>query len=185
MIGEEKHKPQPVWSAERFLVRQSRRWPWLLLTAAGCCLLVFAGLIMAAENPPQNPTTTSATAAATTPAPAPAPLAALSPPAAVAPPVSTPEAPPVSAPESPPARRYMVQLSSMREEAQARAHFDRLARRHPALARMRARAQIRRADLDKRGIYYRLQLGPFARTRAQSLCAGLQEKGDACFVRRQ
>jgi cell division protein FtsN len=45
-------------------------------------------------------------------------------------------------------------------------------------------ANIRRADLGEKGVYYRVQVGPFASDQATELCSRLQSAGGQCVVQR-
>ena len=79
--------------------------------------------------------------------------------------------------------RYVVQLSSERGEAAAHArsrvlqtkYRDAFAGRKPF---------IRRADLGGRGVYYRIQMGPFAIGEANQICGNLKKSGADCVVQR-
>jgi len=79
--------------------------------------------------------------------------------------------------------RYDVQLSSERSEAAARlrslvlqtTHRDVFAGRMPF---------IRRADLGERGVYYRVQMGPFAIEEAKQICEDLKKSGADCILQR-
>tara|TARA_R110000824_G_scaffold155226_1_gene327578 strand:- start:133545 stop:134357 length:813 start_codon:yes stop_codon:yes gene_type:complete len=76
---------------------------------------------------------------------------------------------------------YVVQLAAFRDEPSARDAFGKLQRKYPALAAFGA--DIQRADLGDKGIYYRLRAGYMSKSDAQSLCNDLAAKGQACFVR--
>jgi SPOR domain len=79
--------------------------------------------------------------------------------------------------------RHVVQLSSERGEAAAHArsrvlqtkYRDALAGRQPF---------IRRADLGDRGVYYRVQMGPFSIEEANQICESLKKSGADCIVHR-
>lgn len=79
--------------------------------------------------------------------------------------------------------RHVVQLSSERDEAAAHAQSrvlqtkfrDAFAGRKPF---------IRRADLGDRGIYYRVQVGPFSMGEANQICESLKKSGADCVVHR-
>ena len=43
-------------------------------------------------------------------------------------------------------------------------------------------ASIREADLGERGTWHRVQLGPFARSAANTLCSQLKSRGQDCLV---
>ncbi len=76
---------------------------------------------------------------------------------------------------------YVVQLAAFRDEPAARDAFRKLQSKYPSLAGFGA--DIQRADLGDKGIYYRLRAGYLSKAEAQSLCADLDAKGQACFVR--
>tara|TARA_R110000868_G_scaffold877_14_gene6631 strand:+ start:14583 stop:15395 length:813 start_codon:yes stop_codon:yes gene_type:complete len=76
---------------------------------------------------------------------------------------------------------YVVQLAAFRDEPSARDAFRKLQGKYPSLTLLDA--DIQRADLGDKGIYYRLRAGYLSKTDAQTLCADLEGKGQACFVR--
>jgi len=79
---------------------------------------------------------------------------------------------------------YLVQLSSQRSEEQALAAFNGLKKRYPSLLGNRD-ANIQRADLGDRGIYYRVRVGPMAdQAGAAQFCEQLRSSGGSCFVTR-
>lgn len=76
---------------------------------------------------------------------------------------------------------WSVQLSSARDEKLAWGTWDKLKARHKALGEMKP--VVVRADLGKKGIYYRLRLGGFdTQADAQSACGKLKSRGLTCFV---
>jgi tetratricopeptide (TPR) repeat protein len=76
---------------------------------------------------------------------------------------------------------WSVQLSSTREEKQAWGTWEKLKARHKALNEMKP--LVVKADLGKKGIYYRLRLGGFdSKAEAQSACGKLKSRGLSCFV---
>lgn len=76
---------------------------------------------------------------------------------------------------------WSVQLSSAREEKLAWGTWDKLKARHKTLNDMKP--VVVRADLGKKGIYYRLRLGGFnSQSDAQSTCGKLKSRGVSCFV---
>ena len=75
----------------------------------------------------------------------------------------------------------MVQVSSQRSEDAARATFSDLQKRYPSILGGYD-ADIQRADLGDRGIYFRVRVGPFASANAQSLCGALKDAGGACVL---
>ncbi|MEN6543127.1 SPOR domain-containing protein [Parvibaculum sp.] len=76
---------------------------------------------------------------------------------------------------------YVVQLAAFRDEPSARAEFKKLQKKYPALAGLSA--DIQRADLGAKGIYYRLRGGYMDKPKAAELCASLKAQGQACFVK--
>tara|TARA_R110002124_G_scaffold29755_1_gene103230 strand:+ start:547 stop:1374 length:828 start_codon:yes stop_codon:yes gene_type:complete len=76
---------------------------------------------------------------------------------------------------------YVVQLAAFRDEPSARDAFRKLQGKYPSLAALGA--DIQRADLGDKGIYYRLRAGYLSKADAQTLCGELEGKGQACFVR--
>ena len=79
--------------------------------------------------------------------------------------------------------RHVVQLSSERGEAVAQARSQALQTKYrDALAGHQP--VIRRADLGDRGVYYRVQVGPFAIGEANQLCEILKKSGAECIVHR-
>lgn len=76
---------------------------------------------------------------------------------------------------------WSVQLSSARDEKLAWGTWEKLKARHKALGGMKA--IVVKADLGKKGVYYRLRLGGFdSQADAQSTCGKLKSRGLSCFV---
>jgi cell division septation protein DedD len=76
---------------------------------------------------------------------------------------------------------WSVQLSSAREEKVAWGTWEKLKARHKALNDMKP--LVIKADLGKKGIYYRLRVGGFdTKADAQSTCGKLKSRGLSCFV---
>ncbi len=93
-----------------------------------------------------------------------------------------PESVPKSVPES--MSSYFVQLSSERGETIAQRRFIMLQRDHPDLL-AELSATIKEVDLGRRGIFYRLYVGPFSgKQAAKTLCAALKKRGNDCLVRK-
>jgi cell division septation protein DedD len=91
-------------------------------------------------------------------------------------------------PEAEPARTelegWMVQLSSQRNEDAAWTAWDQLSKRHGELLGGRDAAVVR-AELDGKGIYYRLRVHRLqSRDEARSLCSRLKARGTACYFGR-
>jgi len=102
----------------------------------------------------------------------------------------TPPAPRMAARSAPAAPRndaageYVVQVSSLRSEADARASFRSLQEKFPDLLGDRD-AIVRRADLGTKGIYYRAMTGPFASAgEADQFCSSLKAAGGQCIIQR-
>lgn len=77
-----------------------------------------------------------------------------------------------------------VQVSSQKTEADAQASFRALQGKYSGILGSRT-AQIRRADLGDRGVFYRAMVGPFASTEeATQFCVNLKSAGGQCVVQR-
>ena len=78
--------------------------------------------------------------------------------------------------------QYWLQLGAHRDEAISRAEWQKIqAAGAAALANIGNR--IQRADLGTRGVYYRIQVGPFASTaEAGQTCAQLKARSIDCFL---
>jgi len=78
---------------------------------------------------------------------------------------------------------WSVQLSSAKDEKLAWGTWEKLKARHKALNELKP--VVVRADLGKKGIYYRLRLGGFdSQDDAKSACGRLKSRGVSCFVSR-
>lgn len=73
-----------------------------------------------------------------------------------------------------------VQISSHQSEAEARGAFANAQRRFSVLQGQTA--NIRSAELPGRGTWYRLRVGPFSRSDAQSFCERLKSSGGSCVI---
>lgn len=89
--------------------------------------------------------------------------------------------PAATAPAATPAGGYVVQLAAFRDEPSARAEFRKLQKKFPVLAGLSA--DIQKADLGAKGIYYRLRGGYMDKAKAADLCTGLKAQGQACLVK--
>jgi hypothetical protein len=78
---------------------------------------------------------------------------------------------------------YVVQLSSERGEAAAHASSQALQNKYQNAFAGR-KPLIRRAELGDRGVYYRVQVGPFAIGEANQICESLKKLGADCVVHR-
>ncbi|MCO5129643.1 MAG: SPOR domain-containing protein [Xanthobacteraceae bacterium] len=136
-------------------------------------------------------TAPAARAPAPVPAPPPTTRAAVAP-AANAPLSLAPQAAPqrvasVNPAQAEPAAAtggYVVQVSSQRSEADARASFKTLQHKFPSALGSHA-PLIKRADLGSRGVYYRAMVGPFGTSeQATQFCGNLKSAGGQCVVQR-
>ena len=79
---------------------------------------------------------------------------------------------------------YVVQVSAQKTEDEARASYQALQQKYPSVLGSRE-ANIRRADLGDKGVYYRAQIGPFTTAdQANSLCSDLKAAGGQCIVQK-
>ena len=79
---------------------------------------------------------------------------------------------------------YVVQVSSQRSEADARASFRALQHKFPSSFGSHT-PLIKRADLGSRGVYYRAMVGPFGTSeQAVQFCGNLKAAGGQCVVQR-
>jgi hypothetical protein len=106
----------------------------------------------------------------------------IQPPDATEPPPDQP-APGAAAPGTAQGNGYVVQLSSQRSEAAARATSRVLQTKYPDAFGGR-QPFIRRSDLGDRGVYYRVLTGPFAIGEAKQLCGDLKKSGADCVVQK-
>lgn len=78
---------------------------------------------------------------------------------------------------------YIVQVTSQRSEAAARATYQTLQQRYSGVLGGR-NAVIVAANVENRGTFYRARIPTASRSEAISLCESLQAAGGDCFVRR-
>jgi hypothetical protein len=79
---------------------------------------------------------------------------------------------------------YLVQISSDKNEADAQASYRAMQNKFPAVLRSRPPV-IKRADLGKKGVYYRTMIGPFGSTEAAAqFCGNLKSAGGQCHIQR-
>lgn len=91
--------------------------------------------------------------------------------------------PPVKA--APTDGAFLVQIASFRSEVQAQAAWERLTGRL-AQATSGLSANVQRADLGAKGVYYRLRASSFAdRDSAKTFCDQLKKSGQDCLVVRR
>lgn len=77
---------------------------------------------------------------------------------------------------------FIVQLSSQRSEAEARAAFSKMSRQYSGLSGLSP--NVIPVDLGERGTFYRVRVGPFEQGRANDLCASIKRSGGSCIVQR-
>jgi hypothetical protein len=136
-------------------------------------------------------------------APAPGATRSIAPPAAAAkqaPPPPAASGPMAIAPTSDPSARgklaartppavaaggaYVVQVSAQKTEAEALSSYQSMQSKYPGVLGGRS-ANIRRADLGDKGVYYRAQIGPFATSeQANTFCSSLKDAGGQCIVQK-
>jgi cell division septation protein DedD len=82
--------------------------------------------------------------------------------------------------ETPP-RAFRIQLGAVRSEAAARTEWARLQKQHQAVL-ARLGLNVERADLGTKGVYFRIQAGPFAdRAAADAACLELTKQKVPCL----
>ena len=79
---------------------------------------------------------------------------------------------------------YVVQVSSQKNETEARASYRALQSKFPGVLGSHA-SLVKRVDLGDKGVYYRAFAGPFGSAdEAVQLCNSLKSAGGQCFVQR-
>jgi hypothetical protein len=79
---------------------------------------------------------------------------------------------------------YVVQVSAQKTEDEARASYQALQQKFPSVFGDRE-ANIRRADLRDKGVYYWAQIGPFQTVdEANAFCGHLKAAGGQCIVQK-
>jgi len=77
---------------------------------------------------------------------------------------------------------YMVQLSAVRNEANAKSEWARLAKKHPDVLGG-LKLVVQRADLGVKGVFYRVRAGWFAnRAEAKAICDELAKRNVGCLI---
>lgn len=134
---------------------------------------------------PAAPATPPAAAETTPPAAEPAaPVAAAPEPAPEPAPTPAPAAQP-AAPTTAASGGWVVQIGSFRDQARAQTEWAATQRKHPTIL-AGATADIQRADLGDRGIWYRLRAATYAtKGAADTACASLKAAGTDCLVRKR
>lgn len=83
------------------------------------------------------------------------------------------------------AEAYVVQIASMTSAEAARQHFELLRAENPGLLDDLT-LNLEEANLGTRGIFYRVQLGPFPnQATAQDMCLQLEDQDIDCLVLRR
>ncbi len=91
---------------------------------------------------------------------------------------ATPKAPNAQ----PAASGYRLQLGAFRSESEAKERWQRISSRFSSLLSDK-RMAVEKADLNEKGIFYRLHVAPMAdKAEADRLCSALSEKKQGCFV---
>jgi cell division septation protein DedD len=138
-----------------------------------------------AAEPEPAPKPPAATPPPSAPAPRSAPPAVTSAPPAAQPPQKTTPPPPRERAKTPDKRQWRVQFAALRSRKRAETSWHALISLHAEA--LRGMAPIyQRVDLGPgKGVFHRLQAGPFAsRTAARALCRRIVDKapGQACLV---
>lgn len=97
-------------------------------------------------------------------------------------PAETQPVPSAETPASSTGGAYVIQLAALRDEASARATFERMQSKYPDLLGGLS-LDIQRADLGDKGVYYRARAGFMDKAGATSICEQLQARGGGCIVR--
>lgn len=108
---------------------------------------------------------------------------------AAAEPVEAPKPQPAEKPEPAPtlaatasSGQYMAQLGAFGSNEDALAAWTKIDAAHGAMFPTKEHT-VQRADLGAKGVFYRLQLGPFSNeTSARKVCDYLQQNKQGCFV---
>jgi len=131
--------------------------------------------------PPQTTAAATMAAPARQTEPAPAPAAVKSP--SVQAPAQLAAVPKASEPAkpAPAAGGVRIQIAAVDSESKAQSEWNRLQKRFPAqLGGLGLR--VVRADLGAKGIFYRIQGGPVAESRAQEICSALKAQNVGCIL---
>jgi hypothetical protein len=83
------------------------------------------------------------------------------------------------------AKRYYIQLSALSSASAAERAWSIAKKQNPGVLRART-LSVERANVPKKGVYYRVQSGPFADSgSAKRLCDALKRRKQVCFVVRR
>lgn len=97
-------------------------------------------------------------------------------------PVATAPKASASAPAATKSGQFMAQLGAFSSEADAEAAWTKVKAAHGSMFPTKTHA-IQRADLGNKGVFHRLQMGPFeSEDAARKVCAYLQENKQGCFI---
>lgn len=81
-----------------------------------------------------------------------------------------------------PSGTYFVQLASITSEAAAAKEWSKIKSAYSAQL-SQAEYRVNRADLGEKGIYYRIQAGPYSKDRANAICDAIKaQKPGGCLV---
>ena len=81
---------------------------------------------------------------------------------------------------------YVVQVASVRSHAAAEGLWTQMRSQHQSILPAGTRADIKRVDLNEKGIYYRLRVdGLLDKAAANRLCKQLTAQNQACYVTRR
>lgn len=75
---------------------------------------------------------------------------------------------------------HFVQMASVQDQARAGEEWGKLQAKYSALSG--AAYRVQRKDLGEKGVFFRIQAGPFSKTAAASKCDAVKQAGGGCFV---
>jgi len=97
-----------------------------------------------------------------------------------------PTSPPVQTPAPAGESNYVVQVASVRSQEAANDIWSKISADHAEIIGSALYADIKRADLEERGIYYRLRVAGLAdKAAADRLCNQFKSRQQSCFVTRK
>jgi cell division septation protein DedD len=77
---------------------------------------------------------------------------------------------------------YRVQIASVKSEREAKAEWERFKSKYPVLLR-KLNLTVARVDLDEKGVFYRLLIGPLPdKSAAKKFCQSAKERKIACLI---
>lgn len=81
---------------------------------------------------------------------------------------------------------YVVQVSSVRNQEDAQAVWNSINKKYNDLTSQGLYADVRRVDLNEKGVFYRTRIAGLAdKDAASALCNDFKARGQACFVTRK